>query len=89
MNYEEKTAKNHNFSIKCSEAHFSWRAWRYESNGGRVECLSAIFAGKNESLIVAKSFQIGFLGATRGNALARDIEKRESLAKVTGKSRRQ
>ena len=36
-------------SIKCLIPHFSCRAWKYESNGGLVEGLSAILAEKNES----------------------------------------
>ena len=33
----------------CSIAHFSYRAWEYESNGGRLDGASAILAEKNES----------------------------------------
>ena len=36
-------------SIKYSIVYFSYRAWKYESNGARVEVVSAILAGKNES----------------------------------------
>ena len=38
-------------SIKCSIPHFSCKAWKYESNGGLVEGISALLAEKNESSI--------------------------------------
>ena len=61
--FHKKTAKNHDFDArgvwrlwilrkvfkKCLIPHFSCRAWKYESNGGLVEGLSALFAEKNES----------------------------------------
>ena len=61
--FMKKRQKNHDFdargiwrpwilrkvSIKCLIAHFSCRAWKYESNGGLVDGLSALFAEKNES----------------------------------------
>ena len=61
--FMKKTVKNHDFDArgvwrlwilrkvfkKCLIPHFSCRAWKYESNGGLVDGLSAFFAEKNES----------------------------------------
>ena len=55
--------------MKFSVAHFSFRAWKYESNGVRVDSVSAILAEKNESgrryIMEKKTFELFEISANR------------------------